>query len=330
MTAAEFGGVDVDLLADYIGGALAGTPDESVVATLIADDPAWQDAYTELSAGMAAVGAELGRFEPEPMPAELTARLDTLLTSPIAEAAPIAEATPIAEAAPIPAELAAPPVPHLSAVRGPDAVGNGAQGVRDEKSPERKRGRQARAARRLRWATPIAIAAGAVAFVGFGLDYLAGRQSHSTDSATSAGAGLADSKAENAAPAAPGRMQILSTGIDYTAATLAAAPDAQALSAPDAGGAPSFEKTTPRAAAQGDALSRLRPAQALQDCLDAIGLANGFGPISPLTVDYARFDGKPAIVVRFTAGNGLWAWASGPSCGSQSGDADTLGKAPVR
>ncbi len=318
MTAAEFGGVDVDLLADYIGGALAGTPDESVVATLIADDPAWQDAYAELSAGMAAVGAELGRFELEPMPAELAARLDAMLTSPIAEAAPI------------PAELAAPPVPHLSAVRGPDAVGDGAQGVRDEKSPERRRGRQAHAARRLRWATPIAIAAGAVAFVGFGLDYLAGRQSNSSDSATSAGAGLADTKAENAAPAAPGQMQILSTGIDYTATTLTAAPDAQALSAPDAGGASSFEKSTPRAAAQGDELSRLRPSQALQDCLDAIGLANGSGPISPLTVDYARFDGKPAIVVRFTAGNGLWAWASGPSCGSQSGDADTLGKAPVR
>ena len=28
MTGAEFSGVDIDLLADYIGGALEGTPDE--------------------------------------------------------------------------------------------------------------------------------------------------------------------------------------------------------------------------------------------------------------------------------------------------------------
>jgi hypothetical protein len=47
-------------------------------------------------------------------------------------------------------------------------------------------------------------------------------------------------------------------------------------------------------------------------------------------VDYAKFNGKPAIVVRFTADNGAWAWASGPSCGTVSGHADTLAKVPVR
>jgi hypothetical protein len=312
VTAAEFGGVDVDLLADYIGGALAGTPDEAVVANLVADDPAWRDAHAELSAGMAAVGAELGRFEPEPMPADLAARLDALLTSPIADPAPIA------------GELAAPPVPHLSAVRGADAVDDGAHRVRDEK----RHGRQAHAARRLRWATPIAIAAGVVAFVGFGLDYLAG-QNRATDSATSAGAGLADSSGqEKAAPRAPGGMQIMHTGSDYTEETLAIA-GAQALAAPD-GGSAGVKPKPNRDNAQEPELNRLQAPDALQKCLDAIGRENGFGPISPTTVDYARYDGSPAIVVRFTAGNGSWAWASGPSCGTSSGGADTLGKAPVR
>ena len=49
MTGAEFDGVDIDLLADYIGGALAGTPDESAVAALVADDPAWREAYVPTS-----------------------------------------------------------------------------------------------------------------------------------------------------------------------------------------------------------------------------------------------------------------------------------------
>ena len=49
MTGAEFGGVDIDLLADYIGGALTGTPEESAVAARIAGDPDWQAAYASLT-----------------------------------------------------------------------------------------------------------------------------------------------------------------------------------------------------------------------------------------------------------------------------------------
>ncbi|MFD0519226.1 hypothetical protein [Paractinoplanes durhamensis] len=59
------------------------------MATLIADDPAWQAAYESLSGGMAAVSAELGRFEPEPMPADVIARLDAALASSIAAPTPI-------------------------------------------------------------------------------------------------------------------------------------------------------------------------------------------------------------------------------------------------
>jgi len=307
VTGAEFRGVDIDLLADYIGGALAGTPDESVVATLIADDPSWRSAYESLSGDMAAVEAELARFEAEPMPDDVVARLDAALAVAAAK-------------------------PQLTLIHG-----DGAQPVR--------------AKRKLRWATPIAIAAGAVAFVGFGLDYLAGLEHGASDSASkTSAAGEAQSRQDNGqAPAVAGAQpdgtepyaaqprsapprsaqtnsdeakglppQLLSTGMDYTATTLAE-PAPRPLAASGSS-----------AAAAAGALGRLSTSVALQNCLDKIAEANGAGPITAQSVDYAKFEGKPAIVVRFTAKNGAWAWASGPACGTPDGGADTRAKVPVR
>ena len=288
MTGAEFRGVDIDLLADYIGGALSGTPDESAVSTLIAEDPAWRAAYESLSGGMAAVRAELGRFEAEPMPADLADRLDEAFTT----------------------------TPRLTLLIDPDPV--------PEKQPAKR-------TRRMRWATPIAIAAGTVALVGFSLDYVAGRESSQSDSASSAG--LADSgestaRKEAEAPAQAnqaGGFTLLATGNDYSASTLTD-PASQPLSA--------AASTMPRLPApdQGDAgpLGRLRGATALADCLNEIAAANAAGPITTQSVDFARFDGAPAIIVRFTAANGAWAWASGPSCGAPGSGAATLAARPVR
>jgi hypothetical protein len=296
VTGAEFDKVDIDLLADYIGGALDGTPDETVVATLITDDPAWRAAYESLAGGMALVGAELGRMEPEPMPADVADRLDAMLTPRVPE----------------------PAVPHLSVVRGGPASGDGARRV-----PQK-------AGRRMRWAAPIAVAAGLVAFVGFGLDYLAGRES--SDSAQSS-AGVADQGAagNSRAAAPPGTDQIFASGTDYTRTTLGREP-VRPLTAPELDSRSTrVPKATPGMAAAGDAaLQRLSVRRALQDCLDAIGRENGAGPISVQSVDYARFDKAPAVIVRFTAANGAWGWASGPACGTPGGGADTLGKLPVR
>jgi hypothetical protein len=297
VTGAEFRGVDVDLLADYIGGALAGTPDESVVATLIADDPAWRSAYESLSGDMASVVAELGRFEPVAMPADVADRLEAALADAGAR-------------------------PQLTLVRGDDAP------------PVREK-------RKLRWVTPIAIAAGSVAFVGFGLDYLAGREGGASDSgSSSSAAGEAQSRQDQKqAPAIAGAEpdrsepyaaqpnsdagktpspQLLATGTDYTTATLAE-PAPQPLAASNAS-----------APAGALGLGRLSTSATLRQCLDKIAEANGAGPIMAETVDYAKFKGKPAIVVRFTAKNGEWAWASGPACGTPDGGADTRAKVPVR
>jgi negative regulator of sigma E activity len=298
VTGAEFGEVDIDLLADYIGGALDGTPDESVVGALIADDPAWGAAYESLGGAMALVGAELGGLEPEPMPAELATRLAALFA-------------------------AEPTAPALSLVRGGAAVADDAHAV---PKTERERKSPARPGRRMRWAAPIAVAAGVIAFVGFGLDYLAGRDSSRSDSATSSAAGQADVKA---APLAPDAEQIYHSGRDYTLDELAGGP-ARSLVAPESS-AQSFKKSSPGQAAVGElALQRLALRAALQDCLDAIERENAHGPLSVDSVDYARFAGTPAVIVHFTATNGAWGWASGAACGTPGADAATLGKVPVR
>ncbi|SNY58747.1 hypothetical protein [Paractinoplanes atraurantiacus] len=274
--AAEFSGVDIDLLADYIGGALEGTPDESVVATLIADDARWRAAYETLGGRMAMVGAELGRLAPEPMPSDLAARLDEAFTAP----------------------------PRLEVVH--------------DAGPVQKTRKQRR------WVTPIAIAAGVVAFVGFGLDYLAGRDNASDTAANSSAAGSAEQS--RATP------PTLSSGTDYTEATLAVAPSQPLSAASEPGETFSAQKNGDRAATDTTLpeLSRLMPPEALQECLDLIQQANAGGPIDVESVDYARFDGSPAVVVRFTAANGVWAWASGPACGTPAGGADTLARVPVR
>jgi hypothetical protein len=268
---------------------------------------------------MAAVSAELGRLAPEPMPADLAARLDALLAEPAGSVGLASGTAAVAEESPVPA----PPAP-LALVHDADASGDGARGVR-------------RTTRRLRWATPIAVAAGAVAFAGFGLDYIAARSDSSSDSSNSSAAGL-----QNSPLAATGGVQILATGTDYTGATLGGSPEAQVFSAsqpsavqPNATepNVPSQERkdtVAPDRAAAGDPLARLRPQSVLQQCLDAIAAENAAGQISTLSVDYARFDGTAAVVVRFTADNGSWAWASGAACGTPGGGAATLDKVPVR
>ncbi|MBM2616895.1 hypothetical protein JIG36_15155 [Actinoplanes sp. LDG1-06] len=287
MTGAEFSGVDIDLLADYIGGALEGTPDESAVATLIARDSAWREAYEQLSGGIDVVVAELGNLPAEPMPDDLAARLDGMFA----------------------------PVPQLTVVRG-DAPEGGR---------EKKRGR------RMRWATPIAIAAGFIAFVGFGADYLAGQsRDDSADSASSA-AGSAE-KTTALADSGPGAA-VTSTGTDYNRATLAAPPQVTPMSAPrseQAFGSEEDQAQRSSSAISGDpALSRLSARAALEECFAAIQQENG-GVISVQSADFARFDGAPAVIVRFSGAGGEQAWAVGPDCGARAGDADTIDKVPVR
>jgi hypothetical protein len=321
VTGAEFSEVDFDLLADYVGGALAGTPDDAAVAALIAGDPAWRTAHDDLVGAMASVVAELNALGavPEPMPPELARRLDATFTSVVSDPAPIDP------------ELAAPTVPFV-VTSGPDtASGRHLAAVPDQGVDRAERPSAAARRRRLRRAAPIAAAAGVIAFLAVGINYLNGHsQSQSDKSAsTAAGAGSSELRDESGVPndesgapkvaapapyAAEGAQaapaQILASGQDYQRATLGSAGvssqhDTRAtVKAPLAG------------TADPGPLARLAPAGALAACLRAVAQQNAAGKIiSVWAVDYARFEGSPALIVRFTAANGQWVWATGPDCG---------------
>ncbi|MEU4557321.1 hypothetical protein AB0F72_02965 [Actinoplanes sp. NPDC023936] len=299
MTGAGFDGVDLDLLADYIGGALIGTPDDERIGALVAEDPVWREAYQRLAPGMATVGATLRDLPVEPMPGDLAARLDSLF---------------------VPAPVAVPD----SSVTDSDAVGESSNSVPakvvDLAEAQRERAAGARPRRRVRWVAPISVAAGVVIVAGFGLSQLAG------DDATDSGA--SESTAGGAVPMIAMAPEIMQSGFDYDATTLSSPPatiggsrtaqsaEASAhndgLSAPDSG------------------LSRLLDPGLLADCLEAITRENAGGELSVSSVDYASYTGVPALIVRFTAVNGGWAWAVGADCGTPGGDADALQKVPVR
>jgi hypothetical protein len=326
-----------------------------VVAARIATDPAWRDAYASLHDAMASVSAELGRWAPEePMPADVAARLDAALAATPGEADAAADRpgfldlvarstdpagwghaagpdqVPAASTSrPVdgPAEAVAPepaeaPAPQLSLVHGDPAGG-------EVPDPVREAARRSRRARRLRWAAPIAVAAGVLAFAGFALDHLA---VHNDAKTASAGSGAARVDAQDLNGATGFAGQVLATGTNYTHATLGTAPvlpKASAFAASRSAPAPAAEQQGSPKAFDGSALERLAAPGALEACLAAIEQANAGGAISVESVDYARFSGKPAVIVRFSADNGRWAWASGAGCGTPAGDAATLDKVPV-
>ncbi|BEL10644.1 hypothetical protein Q0Z83_088350 [Actinoplanes sichuanensis] len=286
---AEFEGVDVDLLADYVGGALDGTPEQERVAGLLATDETWRAAYEALEPGMIAVGAVLRELEPEPMPDDLAARLDTMFR----DAAP-----PSAEPAP------------ASGESGP-VVAVPAKVVDLDK-----------ARRRRRWVAPVTVAAAAVAFAGFGVNALL----TSPDAADTA-AGMAS--AENAPMSDKSTVggEVLRSDTDYTESTLAQAGTTQLRAT---GSTDSSAQVYAGEGIGGAALDRLNMPDATAACIQEITRVNGGALISVEFMDYARFNGRPALIVRFAAADGTWVWAVGPQCGTPGAGADELERVPVR
>jgi hypothetical protein len=121
-------------------------------------------------------------------------------------------------------------------------------------------------------------------------------------------AGLAASPAEGFAQS--GGATVLHSGTDYTPQNLATA---LGNSRADTATKPKDAAPGPQAAAGADsALARLENPQALRDCLGAI-LAAHDGTAS--TVDYARFQGRPALIVVLATGNRNLVVVVGPTCG---------------
>lgn len=188
----EFEGVDVDLLADYVGGALDGTPDAERVAGLVATDETWRAAFEALEPGMIAVGAVLRELEPEPMPDDLAARLDTMfrVAGGATEQAPASgESGPVVA---VPAKVV-----DLDKAR-----------------------------RRRRWVAPVTVAAAAVAFAGFGVNAML----TSPKTADTAAGSVAAENAPMSDQSTVGG-DVLRSGTDYTSSTLAQATATELRSA---------------------------------------------------------------------------------------------------
>lgn len=349
MTGAEFHGVDIDLLADFVGGALDGTPESERVAALVAADPDWREAFELLAPGMAEVGALLGGLGAEPMPADVITRLDAALAAePLPSTGPAESAGPAGTAGPagfaesltaagsVSASRPTPDTESPSTAEPGLRVAEAAPGSGPESAPSTTGGAQAVPNRVLdlderrrkrgnnRWvrlAAPIGIAAGAVAVAGYGLVGL-------SSGGGSEDAGSSKSVADAPAMAEAHPAATMASGTDYTLGSLGQLAQ-RSLKDESANPADaSASGMTTMHAALG--LERLQDPAALLECLDAIARENGGGVITAQSIDYARFGGAPALVVRFSAANGMWAWASGADCGLAGGDADTLGSVPVR
>ncbi|WFE25660.1 hypothetical protein O7623_20040 [Solwaraspora sp. WMMD791] len=319
MTADRFAEVDRDLLADYVGGALDGTPDQVVVDRLIAQRPAWRAAHDELVDASRLVQSMLAEWgsQAEPMPQGVADRITAALAAePLPAAVPAMLAAPLADrAAP---EQLAPPVEITSATG--------------------RTGTTRRDGRRRRWqryATPVAVAAAAAALAGLGLQQLLGG-GFTDDASTTAGsapdsAGGVESAQQEGSPntmmepGAPATPRILASGTDYQRATLAPAVEAAVGRAGEDYTQQSpddvvlQEEPTPSAA-----LGRFTDQAALADCLASVTAEHGTGALGVGVVDLARFEGAPAVVISFTDSSGAdWIWVSGSRCGVPAAGADT-------
>lgn len=279
--------VDHDLLADYVGGALEGTPDEDRVAHLVAEDPQWRAAAADLRGALSLVSADLSVLSdtPEPMPADVAARFDELLASP--EFAPTTAAAP-------------------------------RSGVGERTLDRTGRGTRAGAVRRAprRWIKPVVVAAGVLALAGIVLPL--GSLGMSAQEAGT----MADAPAPATVPqVAAGRVPTSASGFDYrrdlswlgarSSATAKDSASAETFSTPDDGAMRNFS-----AAPAG--LERLTGSPtALDRCLNAVGAAL---PGTVTSVDFARFEGRPAVVMMVDTASGGWWVAAGPDCGVNGPD----------
>ncbi|HEX6075353.1 MAG TPA: hypothetical protein VFZ32_08840 [Micromonosporaceae bacterium] len=279
-------GVDLDLLADYAGGALEGTPEQARAAALVESDPVWADALDSLRAADTLVRADLSRLADttEPIPTDIAARLAQALEN----AAPFEDS---------------------------DTAKTPRKG-QDE--PARLRHARIRR-RRYRIAAVAAVAAGLLGLaVPAGYLVLAPYQAAETSRApdraeVDSGAEQPDAATEGnrdgQGPAALGRgypVPVAASGTDYTRVSLSAVHGRQEKATADA----------PSRVPEG--LSRLVALPALEDCLTAIRSAH---PGTVTIVDYARFEGAPALIVAVTeAAGGNRVVVAGPGCGRSGAD----------
>ncbi|MFF5177085.1 hypothetical protein ACFY2Q_03540 [Micromonospora sp. NPDC000316] len=325
MTTEEFREVDTDLLADYLGGALDGTPQQAEIARLVEANPAWAQAYSLLAPAITQVHADLARWA-EPAP-ELPPSVADRLAAALAAAGPLPNDDPTSGE---PSDAATPVILPTQGGGGRRPAGSspGEAGRGIPAGPGRRQRRQRRWAR---GAAPVAAAAVAVVAVGLGLTQLSRNASDTAGSAMDRPASAPeDTAARTTGPA-------LHSGTDYTPQTLAHAtggsatnqPFKQPTGGPD--GQPGVDAEGRRPAANGsDQLARLTDEAALRACLADVAAEHGSAPLVVEVLDYARFQGEQALVLRFADATGArWAWVSGPECGVPGSGSDSRYSARV-
>lgn len=297
--------VDWDLLADHLGGALAGTPEGARVERLVSTDPSWARAATELSVAMDAVAGDLRTLPPLTMPVDVAARLDRAL-----------------------ATATAPDVAAAGAPRGRSA----GESRRPPAHPHPRRRRRV-----ARWGAGLAVAAGVAAFAAIGVNGWEPDQVFpglaDNGGADTAGGAAPESFNGAQVPDETGPLMV-ATGSDYDATTLAITEPARPSPRIGPRNLPSpphvLPETTPDDTPASpppvvpDPLVRLwsDPAER-EECLLMIAYAIQPPPVVIDTVDFASYDGEPALIIWATAGDGSrWAWVSGPDCGAIAGDPD--------
>lgn len=336
MTDDGFDGVDLDRLADYVGGALAGTADESAVARLVATDPCWAAACTALQEADLAVRADLDTLPPVgPVPDDVVAMLDRALATADLPTADLPTADLVtadlftATVAP-PPELAARPEPagRYAEPTPPTRPRRPERRDRAEQSGPPARSVVVPLRRRLRTTALVGAAAAAVGAVAvLGLDHLPFSATGSGDRAT------VGQSAPRAASMAP--PQILASGLDYTAGTvtgllrprssgLAPTGSADPRKPPGPGVSSSAGDPEVRTGEGGPgivatgvpaALAALYGQAGRDACVQVVTRLYG-GAVTML--DYARFNGEPSLVLALS-GSGPADSARivvvGPRCG---------------
>jgi hypothetical protein len=311
VTGTDFEDIDLGQLADYVSGALDGTPDATAVANLIATDPRWTRAHAALVTADALVRADLAALAdgPEPMPDGVAARLDAAL----------AAEPPLTGAAPADGE------PPLSVLPG------GRAGATPKP-------------RRRRWRTVVGVAAATIA-LGIGTVSLAPHLRESSRSTAGneegvreTGKGAPQAAAPSYALGAPNAPGLSASGSNYTAESLAGlggpaaateGGDKANTNRPNAMEAPSQPAIPP--AAVPEQLRPLLQPEARDRCLKAV--LKEYGGTATL-MDYARYQGSPALVVMLDGAHGVpgrrWVVVVGPKCGTGGAIADERYSAQIK
>lgn len=124
-------------------------------------------------------------------------------------------------------------------------------------------------------------------------------------------------------------VTVMSSGTNYTASTLRQLVGAGVRATPDRAGKSTRSPAgveAPALPAEDDPLARLRDPAELKSCLDAIR-AQQLGV--PTLIDYARYEGAPALVVVLRQGAGAsTVVVAGPDCGRKGADDRTAIRVP--